>query len=133
MGIRKKEAPKTRFLTLGELFMISQLMPAFKTPTYGDSQRIDAVFATFEGAREFQQKAISEFYLDKNLPETETIDQNHPLAGQLNSKMNNTETNLKQMDIASYSLEDFNNSISGLNFTYAERKNLEFWLVKTEK
>lgn len=115
-------------LQLGELMMLAQLLPAFKTPTYGDGKLIEGVLRTIESVD--QSVITGEIFEKYNVGKTEVIDNKHPFFFAINSECMTASTELTKDNIAVFDLDRFILLTDGLNINYRERSLLERLLVK---
>lgn len=123
--VEKVEAVK---LQLGELMLLVQLLPAFKTPTYGDGKLIEGILKTIEA---FDQSAITKEVFEKyGVSAGEVIDNKHPFFFAINTECMAAGTDLTKADIAAFDLDLFIKLTDGLNINYRERTTLERLLVK---
>jgi len=118
-------------IQFGIVMMLSQLLPRFKTPTYGDMKLVDAVFEKLEAVQSDQQAFTMDLFKTLNVPETEVIDQTHPQYMEVTGKIMSGESKVTRTQLALFSLDQFNRLTDGVDLTYGERKQLHFWLVKS--
>ena len=123
----KKEVVK---MQLGVALTLPKMLSLFKTPTYGDMQRIDGLMRLLNQQEQTQGDAIKAFFEKNGLEENQSVGPSHPLFHQLEKEVLGSVVEITKDQTQVFNQEQFNSSIDGLEFNYQERSMLQFWLVK---
>jgi hypothetical protein len=118
----------------GISFMLTSLLQGFKTPTYGDYERISGLMDLFKKIHTEQAEHVRTIYADLSLPEEESIDSNHPLHSQVTNLVMEGKSSVMRSDLQVFSMKELNAAVEGsFNLSFSDRRLLMYWLVKEEK
>jgi hypothetical protein len=118
----------------GVSLMLARLLNNFKTPTFGDYQRIDGIMEHFKKIDADQAEHVKKIYAELSIPEEESIDASHPLYNQITNRVMEGKSSVMRADLQVFTVEQLNASIDGsYNLSFADRRLLMYWLVKEEK
>jgi hypothetical protein len=118
----------------GLSLMLPSLLQGFKTPTYGDYERITGLMELFKKIHAEQAKHVQTIYDELSIPEEESIDSNHPLYSKVTNLVLEGKSSVMRSDLQVFSVKELNAAVEGsFNLSFADRRLLMYWLVKEEK